>query len=224
MIKIEKITKIFQSKKASVVALNEISLHIKVGAFVLIKGSSGCGKSTLLFTLGGMLTPSLGHLFFEGEDMYQWPEKKRLLYRSRKIGFVYQSYHLIPYLNVLDNILLPNKSGEKVVGKKEIEELAAQMNLQERLTYMPAQLSEGEKQRAALLRALVVKPRLLLADEPTGNLDPTNSAIIMTQFEEYRQQGGTIVMASHGHEADDLADVIVTIEKGKITDIKEIVK
>lgn len=220
MIKIENITKIFQSKKASVVALNEVSLDVKAGSFVLIKGPSGCGKSTLLFTLGGMLSPSLGNLFFDGEDVYQWPEKKKLLYRSREIGFVYQSYHLIPYLNVLNNILLPNKSGKQVADKKKIEELAAQMNLQERLTHMPAQLSEGEKQRVALLRALIVHPRLLLADEPTGNLDPGNSEIIMKQFDEYRKQGGTIFMASHGSEADELADIIVSMNKGKITEIK----
>ena len=216
MIKLENITSLFQSKKTSVVALSEVNFQVKKGSFVLIKGPSGCGKSTLLFTIGGMLRPSSGNFMFEGEDVYKWPGKKLLYYRSREIGFVYQSYYLIPYLDVLENILLPNKSGKQIAKKEDVEALAVQLNIQNRLSHKPAQLSVGEKQRVALLRALIVHPRLLLADEPTGNLDPKNSKIIINQFDEYRKRGGTIVMASHGSEADELADVIFSMEKGGI--------
>lgn len=216
MITLQNITKIFHSKQTDVIALNKVNLEIKKGQFVLIKGPSGCGKSTLLFTLGGMLKPSSGQVLFKDQDIYKLSAKDLLHYRARQIGFVYQSYHLIPYLTILENILLVNQSDKKVVSKEEVIALAEAFHLKERLYHKPAELSVGEKQRAALLRALVVKPEILIADEPTGNLDPENSRIIMQHFKEFQQKGGTVIMASHGNEADELATVLIQMKDGEI--------
>ena len=219
MIKIENITKIFHSKHSDVIALNKINLEVASGEFLLIKGPSGCGKSTLLFTLGGMLKPSSGKVYVEGDDLYALSNRDLLNYRARKMGFVYQSYHLIPYLNILDNILLVNQVGKPVTNRDEVMNLAKQFNLQDRLTHLPAELSVGEKQRAALMRALVCKPKLLIADEPTGNLDPANSAIIVEHFKRFQELGGTVIMASHNNDADELATREICMQQGEIMDL-----
>lgn len=219
MINIDKLTKIYHSNKSDVIALNEVSIKIRKGSFTLIKGASGCGKSTLLFTLGGMLKPSSGRVVVEGEDIYKLSEKSLLSYRSQMIGFVYQAYHLIPYLNVKENILLSYKLTKKTIDTIEFENLLNEFNLQKRLLHKPSELSEGEKQRVALLRAMIINPRLLIADEPTGNLDPENRAIIMKHFAMFQKQGGTVVMASHGTEADALADTTIQMKSGKILNI-----
>ena len=216
MIQIKNLTKVFHSKERDVIALNEINLNLEEPNFVLIKGASGCGKSTLLFSIAGMLRPSSGEIVLNGKNIYGYSEKELLKFRARYIGFVYQSYYLIPYLDVLDNILLVNKSHGMVVTEGEVKELAKKFNMQDRLHHKPAELSVGEKQRVAFMRALVVKPKLLLADEPTGNLDPENTKIIMDAFQEFRQGGGTVIMVSHGNEADAYADVTIEIKQGKL--------
>ena len=216
MIKIQHITKIFHSKEKDVIALDKVNLEIEKGEFVLIKGPSGCGKSTLLFTMGGMLKPSSGEILFNGRNLYQLPAKELLYYRARQMGFVYQSYYLIPYLNILENILLVNKTGKAVVTREDVTAMAEQFNLKEQLLHQPSELSVGEKQRAALMRALVYKPQLLIADEPTGNLDPENSAIIMQHFKDFQRTGGTIVMASHNNDADCLATKFVRMKEGEL--------
>lgn len=217
MIHIAKLSKVFHSKKTDVIALNDINLHIEKGSFTLIKGASGCGKSTLLFAIGGMLNPTDGNITINNKDIYALPEKELLKYRSREIGFVFQSYHLIPYLNVEENILLVTKSCSQKLDLSGMKQMIEDFDLTDRLLHKPSELSVGEKQRVALLRALLVKPKLLIADEPTGNLDPQNSAVIMMHFALYVKNGGTIIMASHGSEADSIADSIVRMEKGKIT-------
>jgi putative ABC transport system ATP-binding protein len=216
MIDIVKLSKVFHSKKADVIALNEIDLHIEKGTFNLIKGASGCGKSTLLFAIGGMLKPTQGNITSNNKDIYTLSEKELLQYRSREIGFVFQSYHLIPYLTVEENILLVTKSCSEKIDLSNLKAMITDFNLTDRLQHKPSELSVGEKQRVALLRALLIKPTLLIADEPTGNLDPQNSTIIMNHFARYIKDGGTIIMASHGSEADNIADNIVQMEKGKI--------
>ena len=216
MIQIKNLTKIFHSKESDVIALNEINLNLEESNFILIKGPSGCGKSTLLFSIAGMLRPSSGEIILNGKNIYSYPEKELLKYRARYIGFVYQSYYLIPYLDVLDNILLVNKSHGVVVTEAEVMELAKKFNLQDRLHHKPSELSVGEKQRVAFMRAIVVKPKILLADEPTGNLDPENTKIIMDAFMDFRRQGGTVIMVSHGNEADAYADRLVEMKEGKL--------
>ena len=219
MIHIEKLSKVFHSKQADVIALNEVDIHINKGSFTLIKGASGCGKSTLLFALGGMLKPSSGRVVVDGQNLYKLSEKAILNYRSKQIGFVYQSYYLIPYLNIKENVFLSYKLTNKAINTNEFEQLIHAFNLEDRLLHKPSELSEGEKQRVALLRALIIKPQLLIADEPTGNLDPENRAIIMEHFVLFQKQGGTVVMASHGTEADALADTIIQMKAGKVLDI-----
>lgn len=216
MIHIAKLSKAFHSNKTDVIALNQINLHIEKGTFTLIKGASGCGKSTLLFAIGGMLKPTQGNITINNKDIYTLPEKELLKYRSREIGFVFQSYHLIPYLNVEENILLVTKSCSAKIDLSNLKDMIEDFDLTDRLHHKPSELSVGEKQRVALLRALLVKPKLLIADEPTGNLDPQNSAVIMKHFALYIKNGGTIIMASHGSEADSIANTIVRMEKGRI--------
>ena len=219
MIHIEKLSKVFHSKQTDVIALNEVELHIKKGSFTLIKGASGCGKSTLLFTLGGMLKPSSGKVVVDGQDLYKLSEKALLNYRSKQIGFVYQSYHLIPYLNIKENIFLSYKLSKQTIDTNGFEKLIQEFSLENRLLHKPAELSEGEKQRVALLRAMIINPQVLIADEPTGNLDPENRAIIMKHFSLFQKQGGTVIMASHGTEADALADTLIEMKAGKVLNI-----
>lgn len=218
MITLNNVTKLFRSKPADVVALHKVNLHIGKGEFVLIKGPSGCGKSTLLFALGGMLRPTSGKILFEDKDLYAAPVADLLHYRARRMGFVYQAYHLVPYLDILENVLLVNRTGRPVVTREEIVAMARTFHLEHRLFHFPAQLSVGEKQRAALMRALAVHPKLLIADEPTGNLDPENSRIIMEHFKTFQEAGGTVVMASHGNEADAFASRMVRMNEGEIVE------
>ena len=219
MINIEKVTKIFRLKQGDVIALNDIDLQIDDNKFVLIKGHSGCGKSTLLFTLGGMLKPSSGKVQVLGMDPFKFSDRDRTKFLSSQLGFVFQSYYLIPYLNVLQNIMLPQKAGNFVVNKRQAVEIAKQLNLEHRLLHKPSELSIGEKQRVALARALVIKPKIILADEPTGNLDPENAKEVLNHLIEFKTKGGTVIMVSHGDIADELADSILLMNKGKISGI-----
>lgn len=220
MINIQEITKIYSSDKGDVIALNEVDLQIPENKFVLIKGPSGCGKSTLLFTIGGMLKPSSGKIEVLGKAPYQLSEKERTLFLSSQLGFVFQSYHLVPYLTALENILLSKKAGNKLVNKGQAKQLAKELNIEDRLKHYPSELSIGEKQRVALARAFIINPQLILADEPTGNLDPGNTQEVLNHLEKFRNEGGSVIMVSHGNEADNLADITITMKKGKITNIK----
>ncbi len=220
MIHIENLIKIFHSKKTDTIALNSINLHLKKGSFTLIKGASGCGKSTLLFTIGGVLNPSSGDVIVDANNIYKLSDRDMLNYRSEKIGFVYQSYHLIPYLNTKENILLGCKLTKQVICSDELDGLIREFNLQDRLQHKPSELSEGEKQRVALMRALITNPKILIADEPTGNLDPENRHVIMAHFTKFQKQGGTVIMASHGTEADSIADTIIEMKTGEIINIQ----
>lgn len=221
MIKLKEVTKIFHSKKGDVLALNEIDLEIQTNTFILIKGHSGCGKSTLLFTLGGLLKPSSGQVEVMGKNPFALSEKERAKFLASQLGFVFQSYYLVPYLTVLENIMLPQKAGNNSVKKEDAEGIATQLNISHRLSHKPYELSIGEKQRVALARAFVIQPKLILADEPTGNLDPDNTQEVLQHLAEFKRRGGSVLMVSHGNEADYLADTIVYMKKGKITEIKQ---
>ncbi len=217
MINLKEITKIFKSKKGNVIALNGIDLQIPENKFVLIKGHSGCGKSTLLFVMGGMLKPSSGEIEVMGMNPFKISEKQRTNFLSSQLGFVFQSYYLIPYLNVLENIMLSRKAGNKTVEKEQAIEIAKELNMGHRLSHKPSELSIGEKQRVALARALIINPKLILADEPTGNLDPENTNEVLKHLSNFQKKGGSVIMVSHSNEADHLADITITMEKGKIT-------
>lgn len=201
-------------------ALDNIDLKIDRGEFALVKGPSGCGKSTLLFSLGGLLKPTSGAIRISDMDIYALSEKQRLKFRSQQIGFVFQSYYLVPYLSVMENFMLLNQVNGANVSKEEMDKVAERLHLSRRLDHKPSEMSVGEKQRASLARALALKPKLVLADEPTGNLDPENAAIVLNYLDEYRIDGGTVVMVSHGSDADKYATRNIKVDNGKIIESK----
>ena len=217
MIRIEDIQKTYKVHKVQVNALGPVDLNIEKGTFWVIKGPSGSGKTTLLMCLGGMLKPDQGKVSVFGHDLYNSGEKERTHFRAENIGFVFQMFHLIPYLSVYENIRINNRAlnGNKV-SREEIEQIAGTLNFRHRLGHYPSELSAGEKQRVALARALVKKPVLVLADEPTGNLDPENGREVLDHLKSFRDQGGTVVMVTHDDAADDLATHILYLKNGLV--------
>ncbi len=216
MLEIKNITKIFKSGKSDVVALNDINLRVEKSEFVLIKGESGSGKSTLLFIMGGMLNPTSGNVVVNDKDLFSLSEKNRGKYRANEIGFVFQSYHLLPYLNVYENIMLPNELTATKIEKEAVLNSVEELGIKDRLYHKPSQLSAGEKQRVALARALIVNPSLILADEPTGNLDERNTLEVMKYLKAFQEKGGTVIMVTHGNLADSYATRTIRLDKGKL--------
>ena len=216
MIEAQNITKVFHSAKEKVVALNTIDLRVQKSEFVLIKGESGSGKSTLLFIMGGMLNPSSGRMMVNNREIFALSKGERAKYRATEIGFVFQSYHLLPYLNVLENIMLPNKLPDSHLKKEDAFLMAKELGISHRLYHKPSQLSAGEKQRVALARALITKPSIILADEPTGNLDEKNTIEVLNYLKSFQQKGGTVVMVTHGNLADTYATRTIKLQKGEL--------
>ena len=205
MIACEQVTKRF----GSVTALAPFDLSVDAGEFIAVKGVSGSGKTTLLLTLGGMLRPSEGTVNFDGADLYSQSSGARADYRATEMGFVFQMFHLVPYLGVEENVRLAARNGTMTQRPRELLE---QFGLGHRLTHTPGELSAGERQRVALARALVNGPRLILADEPTGNLDPENDRQVFEHLSEFHRAGGTVIVVTHGSTADEFADRIVNLE------------
>ena len=205
MIACEQVTKRF----GAVTALAPFDLDVTAGEFVAVKGTSGCGKTTLLLTLGGMLRPSGGTVNFDGENLYAKSISVRAEYRATEVGFVFQMFHLVPYLGVEENVKLAARNGTMTQRARELLE---RFGLGHRLTHTPGELSAGERQRVALARALVNGPRLILADEPTGNLDPENDRQVFEHLSEFHHAGGTVIVVTHGSTADEFADRIVNLE------------
>ena len=219
IIELKGLDKTFHTGDKAVAALDHVDLIIHKGDFALIKGPSGCGKSTLLFVMGGLLKPTAGAVRVSDKEIYSLSAKERLQYRSRVIAFVFQSYYLLPYLSVAENILLLNKVNGIKVTKDEVLEAAERLNIHQRLDHLPSELSIGEKQRANLVRALVVKPAVILADEPTGNLDPGNAAEVIRYLHDFHEQGGTVVMVTHGSDADRYATRNIRMAQGTIREV-----
>ncbi|MBI5395332.1 MAG: ABC transporter ATP-binding protein, partial [Verrucomicrobia bacterium] len=174
MLRIEQTSKTFQARGAAVHAVTGVSIEARAGEYVAIQGPSGCGKSTLLLMAGGLLTPDNGSVTVDGTDLYRMGDGERAAFRARHIGFVFQRFHLVAYLDVLDNILAATVAHEIPRARERALELVKRFGLTPRARHYPSQLSTGERQRVALARALLVQPKLILADEPTGNLDPEN--------------------------------------------------
>lgn len=198
-------------------ALDGINLKVDRGEFIAIVGTSGSGKSTLLHMLGGLDYPTEGSVFVDGKNIANLKEDALCVFRRRKIGFVFQSYNLVPVLNVYENIVLPIELDGNEVDHKYIEEIAEILGLKDRLYSLPNQLSGGQQQRVAIARALATKPAIILADEPTGNLDSGTSQDVLSLLKVTGEKfGQTIVMITHNEEIAQLADRIVRIEDGRI--------
>ena len=205
MITCKQVTKRF----GNVTALAPFDLNMDKGEFVAIKGVSGSGKTTLLLALGGMLRPTKGEIRYKGSDLYGLSSSELGDYRANEVGFVFQMFHLVPYLTVEENVKLAIHNGNDTGRSLE---LLKQFGLADRLTHTPGELSAGERQRVALARALVNKPEIILADEPTGNLDPENDRQVFKYLSEYHQKGGTVAVVTHGSTADQYADRIVKMK------------
>ncbi|KPL17037.1 MAG: hypothetical protein AMS26_02450 [Bacteroides sp. SM23_62] len=216
MIQLEDVSKIFESPLKQVEVLIKITLEVKNGEFIVVKGPSGSGKTTLLLSIGGMLRPTSGNIRINDKNIYLLSDRERTKFRALNIGFVFQMFYLIPYLNVLENTML--SGGLKDIGTKRGKalKLAEDLGLSDRVMHRPSELSAGECQRVALARALIHQPEIILADEPTGNLDKENSSEVVRILAHYHQNGGTVIMATHGDDADKIADRIILLNKGEI--------
>jgi putative uncharacterized protein (fragment) len=218
MIRIEHLSKVFRTEEVETTALNDVSLHVKQGEFVAIMGPSGCGKSTLLNIIGLLDNPTSGSYYFNGQEVGHLKEKQRTQVRKGNIGFVFQSFNLIDELNVYENVELPliylkKKASEK---KELVTSILDRMNISHRVKHFPQQLSGGQQQRVAIARAVVAGPKLILADEPTGNLDSKNGAEVMNLLTELNQEGTTIVMVTHSQHDASYAHRVVHLFDGQI--------
>ena len=220
MIKIEKLTKVFRTENVETTALNGVSLEVKAGEFVAIMGPSGCGKSTLLSILGLLDNADEGRYYLDGKEVGHLKEKERTQYRKGRIGFVFQSFNLIDELTVEENVELQLKylKVSRVERKKLVEEILRKMNLSQRATHYPQQISGGQQQRVAIARAVVGKPQLILADEPTGNLDSQNGHDVMELLSRLNDEGTTIVMVTHSQHDAAYAHRVIHLLDGEIVD------
>jgi putative ABC transport system ATP-binding protein len=220
MIKVENLCKSFRTEDVETIALNKVSFEVKDGEFVAVMGPSGCGKSTLLNILGLLDNPTSGKYWLDGKEVQALKEKDRTNIRKGQIGFIFQSFNLIDELNVEENIELPLtylniKSSER---KERIKAIMKRMNISHRTKHFPHQLSGGQQQRVAIARAVVFHPRIILADEPTGNLDSKNGAEVMRMLTELNQDGTTIVMVTHNDHDAAIAHRIIHLFDGRIVE------
>lgn len=199
-----------------VAALNGVSLQVKTGELLAVTGVSGSGKSTLLHMIGAMDSPTSGAVCFHGQDISKLSNKKRAAYRCEKTGFVFQSFQLIEELNVRENVIMPALIAKKKVDEAYYNELINALGLKERQTHLPNELSGGQKQRTAIARALINRPELILADEPTGNLDHAASREIMQIFQKIHESGKTIIMVTHNREIAEKCQRNIEILDGKL--------
>ena len=220
ILKVENLTKVYGKGENRVVAVDNVSFSVKRGEFVAIVGSSGSGKSTILHLIGGVDRPTSGKVYIEGKDVYSLNEENLAIFRRRQVGLIYQFYNLIPILNVVENITLPCDLDGKKVEKTRIDEILKVLGLENRKNNLPNELSGGQQQRVSIGRALINNPAIILADEPTGNLDSKSSdeivELLKVSNKKYNQ---TIIMITHNMEIAKIADRVLEIEDGKI--IKE---
>jgi len=216
MVVLENVVRIYRTRRGDVKALDDISFQIKKGEFAVLCGPSGSGKTTLLMTVAGMLHPTNGVVSVGQNNLYAMSARARAKFRAENIGFVFQMFHLIPYLNIIENVTLAGGTAVDKNKKAQANELIQHFGLAGRNYHRPAELSAGEKQRVAISRALLNRPKIVLADEPTGNLDPDNAATVLGYLSEFHHKGGTVIFATHGKEAEQLADHIIYLRNGRI--------
>jgi putative ABC transport system ATP-binding protein len=218
MIKTNALTKVFRTEEVETTALNKVTIEVKEGEYVAVMGPSGCGKSTLLNILGLLDNPTSGSYIFNGTEVANLKERDRTMFRKGNIGFVFQSFNLIDELNVYENVELPliylkMKSGER---KKMVEDVLERMKISHRAKHFPQQLSGGQQQRVAIARAVVANPKLILADEPTGNLDSKNGIEVINLLTELNKEGTTIIMVTHSDRDAGYAHRIINLFDGQV--------
>jgi putative ABC transport system ATP-binding protein len=218
ILKVENITKTYGKGQTKVVALNDVSFKVEKGEFVAIVGASGSGKSTLLHIIGGVDRPDSGSVYVNGQNISKFNDDKLAIFRRRQVGLIYQFYNLIPVLTVEENITLPLDLDNVSVEKNKLDNLINTLGLNERRTHLPNELSGGQQQRTSIGRALITSPAIILADEPTGNLDTKSSdeivRLLKKSNKDYKQ---TIIMITHNMEIASIADRIIKLEDGQIT-------
>lgn len=220
LLEVKSISKTYGNGEAAVHALKDICFSVPKGEFVAIVGESGSGKSTLLNLVGALDMPTSGKVFIDGKDIFSMKDSSLTIFRRRNIGFIFQSFNLIPELTVEQNIIFPVLLDYQKPDKKYLEELLTVLNLKERRHHLPSQLSGGQQQRVAIGRALITRPSLILADEPTGNLDTQNSSEVITLLKEAaRKYQQTIVMITHSRSIAQTADRILQVSDGILTDL-----
>lgn len=217
ILRVENLRKVYGKDENKVVALDNVSFSVQKGEFVAIVGASGSGKSTLLHLIGGVDRPTSGKVYIGDEDIYKLSDDKLAIFRRRQIGLIYQFYNLIPILNVEENITLPLDLDGRKVDKNELNEMLELLGLENRRKHLPNELSGGQQQRTSIGRALITRPSIILADEPTGNLDSKSSDEIVSLLKKSNKElNQTIIMITHNLEIAKMADRIIKIEDGKI--------
>ena len=220
LLEVNDICKTYGNGETAVQALKHVSFSVPKGEFVAVVGESGSGKSTLLNTLGALDTPTSGKVYIDGKDIFAMKEKQLTVFRRRNIGFIFQAFNLIPELTVEQNMMFPVLLDYQKPNKKYLEELLTVLNLKERRNHLPNQLSGGQQQRVAIGRALLTRPSLILADEPTGNLDSKNSSeVIALLHEASKKYAQTIIMITHSQSIAQTADRVLKVSDGVLTDL-----
>ena len=217
ILRVENLTKIYGKDSTKVIALDNVSFSVEKGEFLAIVGASGSGKSTLLHLIGGVDRPTKGKIFIDGKDIFSFNDDKLAIFRRRQVGLIYQFYNLIPILNVEENITLPLSLDNRQINKERLNEMLNLLGLEKRRSHLPNELSGGQQQRTSIGRALITNPTIILADEPTGNLDSKSSGEIVALLKKSNKElKQTIIMITHNMEIAKIADRIIKIEDGKI--------
>ncbi|MEM9416619.1 MAG: ABC transporter ATP-binding protein [Planctomycetota bacterium] len=224
MIQLDRVSHRYDGKQGRVDALKDISLSFAPGELALINGPSGSGKSTLLLAVGAMRRPTSGTVSINGADLYAQNAASRASFRASEIGFVFQTLNLIPYLSAFDNVMLaaPPAAQKQRATRDRARQLLTDLGLADRLHHKPGQLSQGERQRAAIARAMLNEPKVILADEPSGNLDPDNAHAAFAALRGFADAGGTVLVATHSTLHDEQADRVVTLRGGVVAQSKEV--
>ncbi len=216
MLNVSHVSKRYTRGQADVQALDDVSIHVEAGQFVTVKGPSGCGKTTLLLAAGGLMAPDEGTIEIDGSDPYTLAPDPRAAFRATKIGFVFQQFYLVPYLSVLDNVLTPSLACPRGDAADRAKQLVDRFGLTERADHMPGELSTGERQRTALARAMLNEPKLILADEPTGNLDQDNAHGVLDALAEFASAGGAVLLVTHDEKVAQYAHRTIHIDRGRL--------
>jgi putative ABC transport system ATP-binding protein len=216
MITLDHVSKVYHTRRGTVRALDDVSLSVAEGEFVAVRGPSGCGKSTLLSLVGGLALPTSGRVLAAGAEVSRLSSSARARFRAQQVGFVFQMFHLLPYLTAEDNILAAAADAGENGVRQEAQRLIERFALEARRDHRPAELSAGERQRVAMARALLNRPALLLADEPTGNLDGRHAEAVLGVLAEFHAQGGTVLLVTHDETAAGYAQRTIALDMGRL--------